>query len=153
MKEKKWYKIVDVVNGDVKTLFHGLNGSRTLPYNKWLTAEMKMVSDGNGTEYLSGFHIMQSLEDSIEYLKRFKNIENKAVVLVSTKKEWKKEHSPSNVWLCEKIKIHEVVFSYKQSEEHNWPNTGQLLTHYFGISPGYYMTLSKEEISRLKRIR
>lgn len=113
-KNYKWYKIVDVVNGDVKTLFHGLNGSRTLPLNKWLKAEKKMVQDGKGTMYLSGFHIMQSLEDSIEYLKRFQNVENKGVVLVSTKKEWKKEHSPSNVWLCEEIKIHEIVYQYKE---------------------------------------
>ena len=113
---KKWYKIVDVVNGDVKTLFHGVQGSRTLPLDTWLTAEKKMVQDGKGKMYLSGFHIMQSLEDSIEYLKRFRNNKNKAVVLVSTEKEWKKEHSPSNVWLCEKIKIHEVVYQYKTDE-------------------------------------
>ena len=111
---KKWYKIVDIVNGDVKTLFHGLDGSRTLPMNKWLKAEKKMVQDGKGTMYLSGFHIMQSLEDSLEYIKRFRNIKNKGVVLVSTKKEWKKEHSPSNVWLCEEIKIHEIVYQYSK---------------------------------------
>lgn len=147
--KKKWFKIVDVVNGDVKTLFHGLNGNRTLPYNKWLTAEKKIVQDGKGTMYLSGFHIMQSLEDSIEYLKRFKNIQNKAVVWVSTQNEWKKEHSPSNVWLCEKIKIHQVVFQYKEPES----ESKNLLNHYFGIDPGYYMTLSNEEVSKLKRIR
>jgi hypothetical protein len=145
MKNKQWYKIVDLENGKIKTLFHGLNGSRVLPTGKWLTATKKMVSDGKGTEYLSGFHIMENLNESIRYLKRFKNIQNKAVVLVSVNKVWKKEHSNSNVWLAEKIIIHKVVFQYQKPEI---KGVGSLLTHYFGIDPGYYMTLSNEEVSK-----
>lgn len=101
-----WYKIVDIEKGNVKTLFHGVDGSRTLPYNKWLNAEKKMVSDGKSTEYLSGFHVIPSHEESVEYLVKFKNTEKKAIIPVFVDGEIrKKEHSPSNVWLADKIFI------------------------------------------------
>lgn len=151
MNNKHYYKIVDIENDQIKTLFHGLGGSRVLPINKWLTATKKMVSDGKGTtKYLSGFHIMESLDDSINYLKKFKNIENKAVLLVSAKNIWKKEHSTSNVWLCEKMKIHSIAFQY---EEPKINGVGDLITYYYGINPGYYMTLPNKKASKLKRIR
>jgi hypothetical protein len=103
--QNKWYKIVDIENGVIKTLFHGLNGSRTLPTQKWITATKKMVSDGKGTEYLSGFHVMQNIDEARKYIKRFRNIKNKGIVEVEVKNMWKKEHSPSNVWLAEEMKI------------------------------------------------
>ena len=34
----KAYKIVEQRGLHLKTLFHGLDGSRTLPYGQWLTA-------------------------------------------------------------------------------------------------------------------
>jgi hypothetical protein len=108
MEDKIWFKIVDVENEKIKTLFHGLNGSKTLPVDKWLTATKKMVTDGKGTSYLSGFHVMQSLEEANLYLKSFKNIKNKKIIKVYAKNVWKKEHSPSNVWLAENIKIIEL---------------------------------------------
>lgn len=78
---KTWYKIVDVEKGKVKTLFHGLDGSKTLPFNKWITADKKMVCDGNSEKskmYLSGFHVIPSYEESVEYMAKFKNMEKKA---------------------------------------------------------------------------
>lgn len=105
MGDKIWFKIVDIENDKIKTLFHGLNGSKTLPVDTWLTATKKMVSDGKGTVYLSGFHIMQSLDEAKSYLKAFKNIKHKNVIQVYAKNVWKKEHSTSNVWLAEHIKI------------------------------------------------
>lgn len=136
---KKWFKIVDITeNNEVKTLFHGLNGSRILPTNKWLTATKKIVSDGKGTKYLSGFHIMESFEEAQEYLKRFKNISSKGIIEVSVKNMWKKEHSTSNVWLSEKIKINDIIFQYSPPEV---KGVGDLLTHYFGISPGFYILI------------
>jgi hypothetical protein len=115
--QSNWYKIVDIENGVVKTLFHSVNGSRKLPINEWLTATKKMVQDGKGTEYLSGFHVMQSLDESKKYIKRFKNIENKGIVLVEVESTWKKEHSPSNVWLAEKVKIKGIVFQQNLNHE------------------------------------
>ena len=51
----KAYKIVEQHGLHLKTLFHGLGGSRTLAYGKWLTAVKKQVKDGTSkTTYLSG---------------------------------------------------------------------------------------------------
>ena len=106
---KDWYKIVDLIDGNVRTLFHGLHGNKTLPVGKWLQAVMKPVSDG-GTIYTSGWHIVPSLEECIGYLNRFKNTEPKAVVLCKAKNVWPKAHSPSNIYLSEHLYIEKVVW-------------------------------------------
>ena len=81
--EKIWWKIVeqDEKTGDYKTLFHGLNGSRTLSKNVWLKAVEKMVGDGTSkTRYLSGFHILKTKEECEEYLTYFKTEKNRVIV-------------------------------------------------------------------------
>jgi len=114
--QNKWYKIVDIENDVVKTLFHSVNGSRKLSINKWLESTMKMVSDGSGgTKYLTGFHIMKTIDESIIYINRFDNKNKKGIVQVEVQNVWKKEHSPSNVWLSEKIKIGDVVWLYNEN--------------------------------------
>lgn len=102
-EDKIWYKIVDLEKCQIKTLFHGLNGSRKLPYGKWLIAEKKIVSDGKSTKYLSGFHVIPSLNESVSYLKKFKNVKNKYIVPVHVHGLRKKEHSPYNVWLADEV--------------------------------------------------
>ena len=104
-RTKEWFKIVDMKDGKVLTLFHGLDGSKTLPHSKWLIAKKEMVSDGKGTKYLSGFHVIPSREECIEYLKRFKNVKYKYILPVYVQDIRKKEHSPYNVWLADKIFI------------------------------------------------
>lgn len=47
----KAYKIVEVVDGKIKTLFHGINKSRTMPEGIWLEADVKMGRDGSGDRY------------------------------------------------------------------------------------------------------
>jgi len=104
--ETVWYKIVDIKNDKVLTLFHGVNGSKTLPKNQWVKAEKKIVSDGKSTKYLSGFHVVPSHEESVEYLKMFKNVKYKKIIPVFVRGEVrKKEHSPSNIWLADEIFI------------------------------------------------
>ena len=79
--EKTWYKIVDYENGKYKTLFHGVNKSRVLKFNEWLEADMKQVKDGTSkTTYMSGWHIVPDYKSTLEYLQRFKNFENQAVI-------------------------------------------------------------------------
>ena len=111
MQTTDWYKIVDVVDDKVRTLFHGNQGSKTLPTGEWLEAELKMVSDG-GTKYLSGWHIIPTLEECIEYLERFTNVAPKAVIRCRARKVWKKAHSPSNIWLSKWLYVEEVVWRY-----------------------------------------
>ncbi len=107
-----WYKIVDKdKDGNFKTLFHGIDGSRIIPVGEWVKSEQKIVSDGStGTKYKSGWHIILDYDECREYLSKFTaNIERTIVRVKIKGKTWSKEHSPSNVWLCEYIKIVEEV--------------------------------------------
>jgi hypothetical protein len=106
---KIWWKIVehDKITGAYKTLFHGLNGSRTVPKDVWLTAVEKMVKDGTSkTSYLSGFHILESKEDCEEYLKYFTTEKNRVIVPCLARGNIRsKSHSRHPVFLAEKIKL------------------------------------------------
>ena len=104
---KVWYKIVECQDdGSVKTLFHGVGGSRTIPVGVWLTAEEKMVSDGTSkTKYLSGFHVLKTEEDTQAYLSRFtQRIDRLKIVPVHARKLRPKAHSPHPVFLARYIK-------------------------------------------------
>lgn len=103
-----YYKIVEDHNGSPKTLFHGVDGIRTLPFNQWVNADIKWVNDGNTQSYWSGFHLLKTANEAIDYLRKFKHRSNKAIVKVSIdpkKKLWRKAHSPNDVWLAESMKI------------------------------------------------
>lgn len=109
---KKAYKIVEKVDGKVKTLFHGLNGSRTLPIGEWLTADMKEVKDGTSkNSYTSGWHVLPTVEDCKNYLTKFKNRLD-CLIIVECEVDgriWEKEHSPSPVFLAEHMRINSEV--------------------------------------------
>ena len=103
-----WYKIVDKDRKDnFKALFHGVGGTRIIPIGEWVKSEQKLVRDGSvGTQYISGWHIMMNLNEAEEYLSRFTANIDRVLVEVDVKgKIWAKEHSPSNVFLCEWVKI------------------------------------------------
>ena len=109
-KTNIWYKIVDCENGVYKTLFHGVDGSRTLEFDKWLKADVKEVSDGSSsTIYMSGWHVLHTYEECKEYLKRFKHVENKRIVKCHISEVWPKEHSKANVFLAKYIYILEEI--------------------------------------------
>ncbi len=98
-----YYKIVEWKNDAPHTLFHGLNRSRKLPVDKWITAEQKIVDDG-GRPYVSGFHVFMFRENAEDYLKRFRAPKDRRIVACLAKTIWQK---PTNelVWLAERIKI------------------------------------------------
>jgi hypothetical protein len=103
-----WYKIVNKDrHGNFKTLFHGIDGCRIIEPDEWVKSDQKMVRDGSvGTMYNSGWHIMMNLDEVQEYLTRFTADKSRVIVKVDVKgKIWSKEHSPSNVHLCEYIKV------------------------------------------------
>jgi len=107
-KSNEYFKIIEIKNNQFKTLFHGLNGSRKLPIEKWIMADLKTVNDG-GTSYLSGWHVIPNLIDCQKYLKKFKNKRVLKIVQCKAENVWKKEHSPNNVYLAEKIFIERMV--------------------------------------------
>lgn len=104
---RRAFKIIEIVNGEIKTLFHGINGSRVMPVNEWLRADIKIVSDGtSGTPYKSGWHTLPDYESTVEYMKRFtKRLEILRIVECEVRNTWSKEHSPSPVILSEYIKF------------------------------------------------
>lgn len=107
---RTWYKIVEKHPNVhvIKTLFHGVNGSRVLELNRWLEADIKMVHDGSpdtGTSYLSGWHILPSRQDAEDYLEYFKLRDTKHIVPCYAREVWPKEHSRSDVYLAKYIKI------------------------------------------------
>ena len=107
MEEEYYYRIMDYENGNIKTLFHALNGSRTVPMFQWLQAKVAEVSDGkNGTKYTSGWHVYDNHNECMKYLRIFKNIKKKVIVRCKVKGtlRWK-VHSKSNVQLAEYIYI------------------------------------------------
>jgi len=110
MKRKTYYRMFEIRNGLPATLFHGIRGSRTLPLNQWIDAEIKQVRDGSsGKIYKSGFHILPKLEETIQFIKRmFIHLENRVIAPVSVDIDagiWPKTHSRHDVFLAAKIRI------------------------------------------------
>ncbi len=69
----KTYKIVEYVNGKIKTLFHGVDGSRTVDTEKWIEAKVGYGIDGSGQkEYLHGWHSFATIELAKKYLNNFR---------------------------------------------------------------------------------
>lgn len=68
-----WWKIVALDDNQYKTIYHGNEGSRTLPRGVWLRADEKEVHDGsNGTPYISGWHVIPTREEAEKYFEKFK---------------------------------------------------------------------------------
>lgn len=100
------YKIFDKGKDGPKTLFHGLEGSRSLPVGKWLDAEIKLVTDGSRQEpYESGFHAYYTLDDVYNWLKGAKNLEGRVVVKVEVKGCWEKPRAIRPTILAKRLKI------------------------------------------------
>jgi hypothetical protein len=100
------YRILQIRNGHPTTLFHGVDGSRTLPVGQWIQAEVEEVFDGSGgTTYQSGFHLMPTREGAVEYLRQFDRARPLVVCEVEARNTWEKSHSLSEVLLAEEMKI------------------------------------------------
>jgi len=106
------YKIVEIINGEYYTLFHGIKGdknrgSRKLEVGKWLIADKKKVKDGScATYYESGFHVLKSYEQTEEFLqKMFRVPKNRAVIQVFAKRLQPKSHSRHEVYLADEMMI------------------------------------------------
>ena len=109
---KTYYRILEDRNGKPATLFHGLNGSRTLPLDEWVEAVVKDVHDGSkqkAKKYRSGFHVIPTKKEADAFFDfSFRKKEDRYVVAVLVDEDagiWDKSHSPSNVWLAKRMKI------------------------------------------------
>jgi len=93
-----------------KTLFHGVDGTRRVGIGKWSRACNKLVTDGGGgTEYLSGWHVLPTLDGAVGYLDNFspRRRETLEIWLCETPRKGirGKEHSRSEVWLVDWIRL------------------------------------------------
>ncbi len=107
------YRICERKGDKLLTLFHALNGTRILPTDKWLYADIKIVADGTratSTEYISGFHVLMTKEECRNFSKkRFTSPRDLVMVECEVEGLRKKEHSPSNVFLANKMKLLRVI--------------------------------------------
>jgi len=92
--------------GQIKTLFHGVQGSKVMKIGEWITADKKMVRDGtSNTWYLSGFHVLPSREKCEKYLTRFtKRLDRLRIVPCYVRGELRsKTHSRADVYLADEV--------------------------------------------------
>ena len=100
-------------DGNFRSLFHSVGKTRLMPKGVWLKAKRKLVCEGsNGTKYLSGFHVLPTLEECKEYGKKFKLKEHRRIISVYCKNLRQKKHSKSNVKLAGWMLIPETCEIY-----------------------------------------
>jgi hypothetical protein len=115
------YRIVEIKDAKVMSLFHGTNGSRIIPLDIWHKANIKPVRDGGKTAkyYDAGWHFLPSREDAINFLNRmFRIKDNRYVVKCYVRGNIRpKEHSTKGkCWLADEIMIKsEDLWGYNDS--------------------------------------
>ena len=103
------WRLLRVRNGEPCTLFHGHNGSRTLPLDYTLTADEKPVRNPGkktGPQFISGFHVLMSKEACVNYLDRFTAKDDIVVCRVDV--DLLRPKPRSKVTLARKMRIHEA---------------------------------------------
>lgn len=101
------YKIMDLSNDgkSYKTLFHGVNGSKILPFDTWVLADRKWAGEG-GSKYWTGFHVILTKENCEKYFKKFTDESKTRVIIKCMAMNLRpKESSRGLVYLAEKMLI------------------------------------------------
>lgn len=103
---KRW-RLFEEKNGELHTLFHGVNGSRHIPIGQWITAETKPVYDGsNKRSYLAGFHVFADPQ-AVIYADRFTAPRRIVAVEVEIAGDtWPKPTNP-DILLVERMRVPE----------------------------------------------
>ena len=103
------YRIVEIKNGKVMSLFHGTGRSRVIPLNTWHKANTKRVRDGSrGKHYRSGWHFLKSKEAADNFFERmFRVKKNRYVIPCRVRRNIRiKSHSKKgSCWLSDQIMI------------------------------------------------
>ena len=141
---KIMYKIVDWKDNVPCTLFHGINGSKKMPIDKWVAADKKMVTDGSRqNKYLSGFHVMPTVESCISYLEKFKNVVDKAIVSCEVKKIRPKPQASGPVFLADKIKVIRSVLKYSVDKCRYYSSYNGIRSPRCGCKPCWDLYMNK----------
>jgi hypothetical protein len=98
------WRLFEVRDGDLYTLFHGIDGSRYVPEGEWLTASDKLVRDGTGDKwYPGGFHVFAD-ESGLKYLGRFRKPRKLVAVQVEVEGLTPKPTNPS-ILLARRMRV------------------------------------------------
>ena len=109
----KAYRICERKNEKLYTLFHAINGSREMPIEKWMDAEIKPVKDGKGTVYISGFHCMENLKEMRDFKRMFRKPRDLVLVECEVEGIRTKDHSRANILLVDRMKLIKVIEKLK----------------------------------------
>lgn len=102
---KTYWKIVEMKDGELYFLFHGINGTRKIPRGVWVRGERKEnVQDGRGTRYTSGIHIVEGFEEAQAYMRKFRRTD-RILIPCYARGLRRKTHSRHKVYLADQIKI------------------------------------------------
>ena len=90
------YRIFELKDGKLKTLFHGVDGSRVIERGRWYKAKTSIVTDG-GQPYRAGFHVFRTRAICRSYLRRFTADRQLVVRRVEVEDTWAKKTNPDVV--------------------------------------------------------
>ena len=77
------YKVfTESPDGQPQFLFHGVGGSRRVPLDRWLAAEVKWAREGSNPHYWTAFHCYRSLDAVGRWLRRCRIRTGRVVVRV-----------------------------------------------------------------------
>lgn len=103
------YKIFLRKKDELRNLFKGIEGTRSIPTNEWLRAENKWARDGGGSrKYLTGIHVLKDREKAIEYLNNFRTNKDRVVVPCKAK-ELRQKPTNNNVFLANWLLVPQEV--------------------------------------------
>lgn len=124
MLMKPAYRLLRVKDGQPHTLFHGFHGSRRLTQDKVLRATERQVwnpgKKGKSPGFVSGWHVLPTKEECVDYLRRFKDTSDIVVCRVGV--ALTREKPRSKVLLASYLKIDSLDWA-TALQEHGHANT------------------------------
>lgn len=100
-----YYKIVELKGTQLRFLYHGVNKSKEIEKDKIYEADVKWVRDGSSYPYKSGFHVFDNRETAEKYLKKFKDMSKKRIIVPVSCGGVRSKGPRTEVLLAEKIKF------------------------------------------------
>lgn len=105
------YKIFVIEKEELRNLFRGIDGTRTIPFDSWLRAENKWsVDSSNQDPYLTGIHVLKEKDIAINYLKTNFRKERERVIVKCLAKDLRPKPTNSKVFLADWLYVPEESF-------------------------------------------
>lgn len=102
---KKW-RFFEIKNGEYYTLFHGVNGSRKIPIDAWVTAKQSVGYEGShGKKFRTGFHVFDSLEYGLKFISKFRKKRTIAIVEIEVSGKLRIKPTNNRILLCKYMRI------------------------------------------------